>query len=42
MNFTVTMSSALYINDVGRLEMVERWGRAGTFCLNFTELERLI
>lgn len=42
MNLVVTASSALRISDAGRLEVVETVGRADRFCLNFTELERLI
>lgn len=42
MNFIVTTCSALFIGDMGRLEVVERVGRAHKMCLNLTGLERLI
>lgn len=41
-NFIVTARSALRISGAGRLEVVERVGRADGFCLNLTELERLM
>lgn len=36
MNFIVTTNSTRRISDTGRLEVAERVGRAGGFCLNFS------